>query len=69
MEDPTVVGKFETFFVKLYIPFLKDACAFVPPFRSCRVIAGANTKEKCACDQLDDGCVMMCVFPIVDVED
>ena len=38
IEDPTVVGKFSTFFVKTYIPFLKDACAFVLPFRSSRLI-------------------------------
>ena len=32
-EDPTVVGKFSAIYVKLYIPFLKNACAFVLPFR------------------------------------
>ena len=69
MDDPTVVRKFAAFSVKTYIPFLKDACAFVLPFRSCRVLAGPHDKEKCACDQLADGCVQMCVCPLVDVED
>ena len=34
MEGPIVVGKFATFSVKTYIPFLKYACAVVLPFRS-----------------------------------
>ena len=28
VESPTVVGKFAAFYVKFYIPFLKDACAY-----------------------------------------
>ena len=69
MEDPTAVGKFFAFPVKTYIPFLNDACAIVLPFRSCRVIAGPNAEEKCTCDQLTNGCVQVCVSPLVDVKD
>ena len=57
MEDPTGVGKFAAFSVNTCIPFLKDACAFVPPFRSCRVLAGPHDKERCACNKLADDCV------------
>ena len=56
-------------FCKKYIPFLKDACAFVLLFSSCRVLAGTHGEEKCAYNQLADGCVQMCVCPLVDVED
>ena len=48
---------------------MKDVRAFVLYFRSCQVLAGPHAKEKRACDQLDDGCVQMCVCPLVDVED
>ena len=68
MEGPTVVGKFTAVFVKNYIPSLKDACAFVLPFSSCRVLSGLHAKEKFACDQLADGCVHMCVCLLIDVE-
>ena len=56
-------------FVKTYIPFLKDACDFVPHFRSCRVLVGPHVEEKCTYDQVADGCVQMCVFMLVDVKD
>ena len=69
MEDPTVVGKFAAFSVKIYIPFLKDACEFVLPFRNFRLLAGPHDEEKCAYNQLIDGCVQMCVCPLVDMED
>ena len=65
MEDPTVVWKFAAF----SIPFLKDTCAFVLPFRSCWVLAGPHDEEKCACDQLYNGCVQICVCPLVDAKD
>ena len=68
MEDPTVVWKFLAFSVKMYILFLKDVCVLVLPFRSCLVLAGPHAKEKCACDHFADGCVQMCVWPLVDVE-
>ena len=48
MEYPTVMEKFADFSVKTYIPFLKDACEFVLPFRSCRVLAGPHAEEKFA---------------------
>ena len=51
------------------IPFLKDACAFVLPFRSIRVLACPHAKEKCACDKLNNVCVQVCVSPLVDVQD
>ena len=69
MEDPTAVGKFMVFSVKTYIPFLKDACVFVLPFSSCRVLVGPHAKEKFACDNLADGCVQMCVCSLVYLED
>ena len=69
MEDPIIVGKFVAFPVKTYTPFLKDACAFVLPFRSCRLLAGPQAKEKRACDQLANVCVQICVFLLVYVED
>ena len=69
MEGPTIVGKFAAFSVKTYIPFLKYACAFVLPFRSCRVLAGPHTEEKPTYHQLANGSVQMCVCPLVDVED
>ena len=69
MEDPTAMGKFTAFSVKTYIPFLKDACVFVLPLRSCQVLSGPHSEEKCACDQLAGGCVQMCVCPFLDVED
>ena len=47
------------FTVKLYIPFLKDECAFVIPFRSSGLLTGFHAKEKYTYDQLDDGCVKM----------
>ena len=64
-----MVGKLSTFSVETYIPFLKDACVFVLPFRSSRVLAWPHAKEKCACDQLTNGCVQVCVCPLVDAED
>ena len=60
MEDPTVVGKFSAFSVKMYIPFLKNACAFVLLFRSSGVLAF---------NQLTDGCVQVCVSPLVNMQD
>ena len=39
MEDLFFVGKFAAFSVNMYIPFMKDACAFVIPFSSSRVLA------------------------------
>ena len=56
-------------FCQIYISFLKDACVFVDPFRSFRVLAGTHAKEEYAYDQLADGYVQMCVFLLVDVED
>ena len=53
MEDPTAVGKFAAFSVKKFIPFLKDVCAFYPPFRSF---------------ELNNDCVQVCVCTLVDVE-
>ena len=61
--------KFAAFSVKTYIPFLKYVCMFVLSFRNCWVLRGPYTKEKCACNQLADGCVHMCVCSLVDVED
>ena len=69
MEDPAVVGKFSAFSVKLYVPFLKNACAFVLPFRSSGVLACPHAEEKCTCDQLTDGCVQVCVSPLVNLQD
>ena len=69
MEDPTDVWKFAAFYVKTYIPLLKYACVFVPPFWSNLVLAGTHSKEKCACNKLAYGCVHMCVCLPVDVED
>ena len=45
MEDNTVVWKLEVFYVKSYIPFLKDAYAFVLPFRSCWLIARPHAEK------------------------
>ena len=67
MEYPTVVWNFKAFPIKSYIPFLKDACAFVLPFGSSAVLTGLHSKEKCTCDQLFNGCVQMGVFLLVDV--
>ena len=69
MEYPTVLRKVTELSVKLYTPFLKDACAFDIPFWSSGVLTGLHAKEKCTCNQLDDGCVQMGVCFIVDVED
>ena len=69
MEGPTVVGKFTAFSGKPYIPFLKDECVFVLPFRSFLLLAGTHEEEKCACDQLADGCFQRFVCPLVDAED
>ena len=69
MEDPTTLWNFVVFSVKTYTLFLKDACAFPLSFKSCWVLAGSHAKEKCACDQLANGCVQMCVCPPVDVKD
>ena len=69
MEDPTVVWKFMAFSVKLYIPFLNDACAFVLPFGSSGLLTGLHVKEKCTCDQFYYGCVNMGVCLLVHVED
>ena len=41
-------------------------CAFVLPFRSCGVLTIPHAKEKCAFDQFANGCVQMCIFPLVD---
>ena len=38
MEDPAVTSKFTAFYVKLYIHFLKYACALVLPFKSSGVL-------------------------------
>ena len=62
MEDPNVVWKFTDFSVDSYIPFMKDACAFVTHFVSSGVLTGSHAKEKCTLDQLADGCVQMGVF-------
>ena len=59
MEDPTVMWKFTDFFVKLYIPCLKNACTFFLPFGNSGVLTISNAKEKCTCDQLADGCVQV----------
>ena len=67
MEDPAVVCKFTGLFVKLYILFLRDACAFVLPFGSSGVIIGLYSKEKCTCNQLANGCVQIIVILLVDV--
>ena len=69
MEDPTVVRKFAAYYVETYITFSKDVCVFVLFFRSYRVLAELHAKEKCACDQLANDCVQMCVFLLVDMED
>ena len=69
MEDPTVVGKFSAFSVKLYVPFLKNACAFVLPFRISGVLTWPYAEEKCTFDQLTYGCVQVCVSPFVNVQD
>ena len=69
MEDPTVVVKFAASSVKTYFSFMKDACVFVPPFRSCLLLAWPHAKEKCACDQFTNGCIQVCVCLLVDVED
>ena len=69
MEDPTAVGKFSAFSVKVYVPFLKNACGFVLPFSSSGVLTLPNAEEKYTCDQLTDGCVQVCVSPLVNVQD
>ena len=46
---------------KNVIPFLKYACAFVIPFWSHWVLIGPHAEEKCACNQLANGCVHMFV--------
>ena len=69
MEDPTVMWKFTAFSIKTYTPYLKDMCEFVLPFWSSWVLAGPHAEEKCACNQLADGCAQMCVCRIVDVEE
>ena len=68
MEDPAVLWKFTVLSVKLYIPFLKDACAFVLPFRSSGVLTGLHAKEKCTCNQLADAFFQMVVCLLVDVK-
>ena len=47
MEDPTVVGKFSTFSVKTYVPFLKDA------FPGCATASSLDRKIICPpqCDK------------------
>ena len=67
MDDPDVVWKFTLFFVKPYIPFLKYACMFSIPFRGIGVLTLLYSKEKCTCNQLDDGCVQMGVSFLVYV--
>ena len=69
MEDTTVMWKFMTFSLKLYIPFLKDVCEFVLPFGSSGVLTGLYAKEKYTCNQLGDVCVQMGVSLLVDVKD
>ena len=68
MEDTTVMWKFMTFSLKLYILFMKDVCAFVLSFGVSVVLTGLNAKEKCTCSQLASGCVHMLVCLIIDME-
>ena len=69
MENPTFLIKLAAFSIKTYIPFLKDACVLALPFRIFQVLTGSYAEEKCACDQLANGYVQMCVCLLVDVED
>ena len=68
MEDPNVMWKFAAFSVKTYMLLLKNECAFVLPFQGSLVLAGPHAKEKCACDQLANICVQICVCMPVDVD-
>ena len=68
MEDPAVVWKFTSFFVKLCTPFLKDTGEFVLPFRSIGVLTGLHAKEKFTLKQFSNVCVQMGVCLIVDVK-
>ena len=69
MVDPTFVGQFSAFSVKMYIPFLNNVCVFVLPVRSGGVLALSHSEEKCACNQMPDGCVQVRVRPLVNVQD
>ena len=60
--------KFTAFYVKVYIPFLKDVCEFVLPFGVSLLLTVLHAKEKCTCGQLASGCVHMLVCLIIDVE-